>query len=110
MGPVQAVGPIPLNLRCGTAEHDLKPPFVSRPDLGEKDLCKPSYQTRSPSDIRAYEGINGDVTSIILARTKPKMTEWTVKDEITPDKLREWVLAAGYSLDKLHTMAKCLKP
>lgn len=108
IGPIQAVGPIPLNLRCSATEADLKPPFLSKPDFGENDRCRSGYSAKSPSDIRAYAGIEGDVTSIILADVKPPMSGLTVKEELTPDRIREWILAAGYSPDKLRQMAACI--
>ena len=108
IGPLQPVGPIPTNLRCSAIESGLRPPFVSRPDLGDADRCRAGYSAKSAADIRAYAGIDGDVTSIILPRVKPPMQGWLVTEEITPDLMAKLAVGAGYSLDTLHQMADCL--
>ncbi len=107
--PVQPIGPIPLNQRCTNAERNLKAPFLSKPDDGEDDLCKPGHVATSASDIRAYNGISGGVVTIILAKLKPPMKDARlVTEELTIDRLRQWVLDAGYSSEKLNEMASCL--
>ncbi|MGO7837227.1 hypothetical protein [Rhizobium johnstonii] len=107
--PLQPVGPIPLNLRCTKAELDLKAPFLSKPDDGLKDGCRPGYVAKSASDIRAHNGIGGNVVTIILADLKPPMkSKRLVAEELTIDHLRQWVLDAGYSSKKLNDMASCL--
>jgi hypothetical protein len=106
--PFQPVGPIPLNLRCTMGERDLKPPFLSKPDDGKVDLCKPGRDPSSAADIRAYNGIGGEVVTIILAKKPPMKGKRLVAEELTIDNLRQWVLDAGYSSDKLNEMASCL--
>ncbi|PDT33189.1 MULTISPECIES: hypothetical protein [Sinorhizobium] len=108
--PFQPIGPIPLNLRCAKAERDLKAPFLSKPNDGEDDLCKSGYDAASASDIRAYHGIGGDVVTIILDGVTPPMTsKRLVGEELTLEKLSQWVLKAGYTSDKLNEMANCLE-
>ncbi|WP_275791454.1 hypothetical protein [Pararhizobium gei] len=106
--PFQPIGPIWLDQRCTKAELDLKAPFLSKPDDGEDDLCKPGHVTTSASDIRAYDGIGGHVVTIILAKKPPMKGKRLVTEELTIDHLHQWVLDAGYSSDKLNEMASCL--
>ncbi|MCQ1569152.1 hypothetical protein NFO65_00170 [Neorhizobium galegae] len=107
--PSQPVGPIPLPLRCSKDELGLKPPFISKPDLGWSDRCRPGHVAKGASDIRAYEGIGANVITIILPKVKPPMkTKRTVSEELTVDRLRLWVLAEGYDSKTLNAMADCL--
>ncbi len=108
IGPTQPVGPIPLSLRCGAEELALQPPFVSRPDLGPGDLCRPGRQASGASDIRAYRGIEGGVVSVILQKAKPPMQGNTVATEITVTRLGEWAQAHGYDLARLRQIAECV--
>ncbi|ESY24398.1 hypothetical protein X750_12920 [Mesorhizobium sp. LNJC394B00] len=108
VGSIQPIGPIPIDLRCSSVETGLKPPFVSRPDGGANDLCKAGHKAKTSSDIRAYQGIGSGVTSIILASIKPPMSGTTVTEEVTLERLREWVTKAGFTPEKLHQMATCL--
>lgn len=109
VGPVQPVGPLPLAMRCSAAETGLKPPFLSRPDAAN-DKCRSGYTAKSAADIRAYQGIESGVESIVLTRVKPPMTGRLVREEVTPARLEALAAAAGYSRDKLATMAACLRP
>jgi hypothetical protein len=109
IGPVQPVGPLPLSMRCSAAETGLKPPFLSRPDAA-KDQCRPGYTPKSAADIRAYQGIESGVESIVLTRVKPPMHGHLVLEEVTPASLEALAVAAGFSLEKLAGMARCLKP
>jgi hypothetical protein len=109
VGPLQPVGPIPTELRCSAVETDLRGPFVSRPDLGQRDICIPGHTAEGPSDIRAYKGVEEGVISIIMSKVTPSMKGWTVQEELTPDRLRQLASAAGYSQKKLHQMANCLR-
>lgn len=108
--PSQPVGPISVDLRCTKAELELKAPFQSKPDLGLKDRCRAGYKAKSPSDIRAYNGIGGGVVTIILADLKPPMTNSRlVGKELTVDRIRDWVVAAGYTSKRLNEMAGCIE-
>ena len=110
IGPVQPIGPIAVNLRCSAAESDMQPPFVSRPDQGQTDKCRPGYAARGPADIRAYSGIAGDVVSIILPTVKPPMQGRRVTEELTADRMQALASAAGFSQEKLQQMASCIRP
>jgi hypothetical protein len=107
VGPLQPVGPIPLEQRCSAVETGLRPPFVSYPDLGKGDKCVDGRKVRGAAEIRAYSGIDSSVVSIILP-VKPPIEGHVVTEEISLDRLRQLALSAGYSLDKLHRMADCL--
>lgn len=109
IGPIQTTGPIPVKLRCSAVERDLNAPFISRPELGKKDRCAPGRKTKGMADIRAYEGIAKNVTSIIFARVKVPMEGHLVKEELTPEKLAKLAADAGDTLDKVHKMAACLE-
>jgi hypothetical protein len=105
--PAQPIGPIPLARRCSEVES-LRIPFVSRPDDGKKDLCTPGRKPTSPSDIRAYGAIPGDVQSVILKSVKPPMRGNLATIELTPALIRETAIAAGYDEKRLAAMADCL--
>lgn len=105
--PAQPIGPIPLARRCSDVEN-LRKPFVSRPDHGEKDLCKPGRKPTSPSDIRAYDAIPGGVQSVILKSVKPPMRGNLAMIELTLASIRETAIAAGYDEKRLAAMADCL--
>ncbi len=107
IGPVQAVGPIPVAQRCGDAETGLRPPFLSRPDGGKADRCRAGYQPRTAADIRAYEGIGSGVFSVILPGVRPPMDGRTATVELTPALLRDLAVQAGYTPQKLADMAAC---
>jgi hypothetical protein len=107
VGPPQPVGPIPTQLRCSPEEIGLRPPFVSKPDLAG-DVCRGGRVAQGPADIRAYQGIDGSVTSIILAKVKPPMNGRVVMQELTTARLGEWAAEAGYTLERLRQMATCL--
>jgi hypothetical protein len=109
VGPKQPIGPIPLDKRCSKIETDLALPFVPKPDDGDEDLCKAGHKPTSPADIRAYSGIGKDVFSIIIPNVKPSMEGTKVKTELTTALLTKTATDAGYTTEKLRTMAACLK-
>jgi hypothetical protein len=106
-GPAQAVGPIPLALRCGSAESSLRAPFESRPDIAG-DRCRPGQSARGASDIRAYAGIDASAVETVILRVKPPMQGSTVTAEVTLAALEQWATAAGFSRTRLAGMADCL--
>jgi hypothetical protein len=105
--PPQPIGPIPLARRCSEVET-LRIPFVSRPDHGDKDLCRAARKPTSPSDIRAYGDIPGGVQSVILKSVKPPMRGNLATIELTPTSIRETAISAGYDEKRLAAMADCL--
>ena len=107
VGPVQPVGPLPLELRCTAGETRLRPPFQSRPDISG-DRCRPGVRPRGASDIRAYSGIDRGVDSVILARVKPPMRGRTITEALTTHLLESTARAAGYTPEWLAAMADCL--
>lgn len=108
IGPSEPVGPIPVGLRCSPGELNLHPPFVSKPDV-PGDRCRAGHTAISSSDIRAYQGIGGGVTAILLAGVRPPMRGGVVTEEVTPARMRELAVAAGYTPEKLRMMAQCLR-
>lgn len=107
-GGLPPVGPIPREQRCSPLELGLRPPFMSRPDGGDDDRCRPGYRVEGNSDIRAYAGIDEGVESVILARVRPPIENGTVTQEITASSLRAIAEANGYSQADLAAMADCL--
>lgn len=108
IGPVQAIGPIPLDARCKAAETGLQPPFVTLLADRTRDVCKAGHTPQGPVEVRAYSGVKNGVTSIILANVKPPMQGDRVTEELTADRLGELARAAGYTMEKLQEMAACL--
>ena len=105
----QAIGPIPLTLRCGAAERALRPPFQSKPDRS-KDRCRTGYAPMGASDIRAYSGLSGEdpVVSVFLP-TKPATTGHLMTAEVTLDRLGALALAAGYTPERLAAITACYR-
>ncbi|MCW3836585.1 hypothetical protein ACFQ1E_09815 [Sphingomonas canadensis] len=117
---VQPVGPIPLALRCTTVETGLPAPFVSRPDLGTEDRCRPGYEPLGPADIRAYSGIGYDpalpsgpgnlgVEMIVLPDARLPRQGNVVQVALTPERIEQAARAAGYDDVRLARMAACIR-
>ena len=107
LGKAQPIGPISVGARCSDVEQ-LKPPFVSRPDGGKPDRCRPGYTPKTSADIRAYQGIDRDVDSVILVNVKPRMIGHLASIELSPASLEAVAAAAGYDVPKLTSFANCL--
>lgn len=104
----QPIGPIPLHMRC-TMVETLAKPFQSRPDA-VNDGCRPGYQPKSASDIRAYAGIDdSEVQSVILPKVRPPMVGNRVIGELTPASIKAAAIAAGFDERRLSAMADCAK-
>jgi hypothetical protein len=109
VGPLQPLGPIPLDQRCKAAETNLAAPFVTFVRPGVRDKCAPNHKPQGPVEIRAYGGIGKDVVSIVLTAVKPPMERHKVKEEVTTALLTSLATSAGYTTAKLRDMASCLK-
>jgi hypothetical protein len=109
VGPLQPVGPIPLDQRCKAAETSLKAPFVTFLENGKRDRCTAGHNPEGAVDIRAYSGIDKDVVSIVLAAVKPPMQGHKVTQELTRPLLSQLATNAGYTSAKLSAMARCLR-
>ena len=107
IGPLQPVGPIAREARCTSVEENLGPPFLSRPSKGKFDLCRPGRLPSGASDIRAYDGIPSNVVTIILTSVKPHMSGHTALEPITPQLMKSLAMSAGYTPEKLKSMASC---
>jgi hypothetical protein len=104
----QDVGPIPAEKRCSSFESTLALPFLSRPDLGSKDLCKPGFTPKSPADIRAYGGISEPLDFVILGNTDMRTNSMSIDSEVTISALQERVKNAGHTQQKIEAMRQCL--
>jgi hypothetical protein len=104
----QDVGPIPAEKRCSFVESMLALPFLSRPDLGSKDLCRPGFTPKSPADIRAYGGISESLDFVILGNTDMRKSPTSIDSEVTVSALKERVKNAGHTEKKIETMRQCL--
>jgi hypothetical protein len=105
--PQHIVGPIPISDRCKSIETGLRPPFTSSPDPGGSK-CGQLGTPTVKSDIRAKINIDGDVQMVILPGVKLPMTGTSlVNVEVTTSALEAAALQAGYSKDKLSSMACC---
>lgn len=110
IGPLQPIGPIGVEDRCSATETELRAPFLSRPDFGEGDRCRPSYTPGSASDIRAYRGISGPVTSIFLPpESKPAMRGNVVQEELQYSNFSGYAASSGFSHERIQQMAACLE-
>lgn len=109
LGPRQPVGPIPVADRCSSLEPQgsTDAPFVSRPDLGSADQCRPGFKPRGAADIRAYGSIDSGVQIILLPGIKFSLRGNVVQEEITVGRMKELAEKAGYTEDKLSQIAKC---
>ena len=104
----QKVGPILPANRCGPEELGLRPPFVSKPDGGSGDLCRPGYRPKTVTDIRAYAGMDQDVDFVILGKAFFPRKGLTVQSEVTVAAINAVVEHAGYSPDAIAKMRNCL--
>lgn len=102
----QKPGPIPLEQRCGPGELGLKPPFVSRPGGGSADRCKPGRQPTTPSDVRAYQGIDAVLDHVILGRADLPRKGLAMQDEVSLQALA--AAAAAYTPERIQQMLACL--
>jgi hypothetical protein len=84
-------------MRCGPAEK-LRPPFVSRSDLGKAGSCRDGYAARAPADSGASAGVGSGVETIILTAVKPPLESHLAKIEVTPAALRKLRVDAGYDV------------
>lgn len=107
IGPLPALGPIPRESRCTREELSLRPPFKSSPDI-DGDLCNSGHPVRGATDIRGYAGIRDGVETIILSRVTPPMRGTTVTQELTLSLLEATATNAGFSTERLASMADCL--
>jgi hypothetical protein len=104
---VPKIGPISLKDRCGPDETGLEDPFKSYPDISG-DLCSAKGRRQGAADIRAYKGISGGVTMIVLAKATLPMRGIVAQVPVTIDALEKAASEAGYSEASLQAMASCL--
>jgi hypothetical protein len=110
IGSEHIVGPIPLSARCNSAERNLRAPFVSRPDSKSPDQCGQTGARTSKSDIRARTNIEGNVQMVILPGVKLPMTGRSVVNiEVTTTALEAAAAQAGFTREKLTSMANCTR-
>jgi hypothetical protein len=102
----QKPGPIPLDQRCGAGELGLKPPFVSRPGGGSADRCRPGRTAKTPSDVRAYQGIDAVLDYVILGQAKLPRKGMAVQEEVTLQSMA--TAAAVYTPERIQQMLACL--
>jgi hypothetical protein len=103
--PPQPLGPIPVAQRCGPVERGLRAPFVARPDRG--DSCRAGHVPHSIADVRAYTNIEQPVDVVVLTRVRPPMAGGLIRAEVTPQRLAELARGAGYSTERLASIASC---
>jgi len=102
----QKPGPIPLAGRCGPEELALKAPFQSRPDGGKGDACRTSHKPSSPSDIRAYTGIDDKLDFVVLGKAQLERKGWTILSEVSSEALS--AAAVQYTQERIEQMLACL--
>ncbi|WP_152602977.1 hypothetical protein [Caballeronia sordidicola] len=101
------IGPIGLKDRCGPDESGLEVPFNSAPDM-HGDLCSEKGKRKGAADIRAYTGIRGGVTMIVLGKAKLPMKGIVAQVPVTVEALEKAASKAGYTEASLQSMASCL--
>lgn len=104
----QPPGPIPVARRCTAVETDLPRPFLSRPAGGSKDRCRAGRAATTPSDVRAYVGIDAPLDFVILGRAGFKPKGGLVSRELTVESIAALAADAGYSPEKVAAMRECL--
>jgi hypothetical protein len=102
----QKPGPIPLDQRCGAGELGLKPPFLSRPGGGAADRCRPGRTVKTPSDVRAYQGIDAVLDYVILGQAQLPRKGMAVQEEVTLQSMA--AAAAAYTPERIQQMLACL--
>lgn len=102
----QKPGPIPREQRCGPGELALKPPFISRPGGGSADRCRPGRTPTSPSDVRAYQGIDAVLDYVILGQATLPRKGMAVQEEVSLQSMA--AAAAAYTPERIQQMLACL--
>lgn len=102
----QKPGPIPRDQRCGPGELGLKPPFVSRPGGGSADRCRPGRTPTTPSDVRAYQGIDAVLDFVILGQATLPRKGMAVQEEVSLQSMT--AAAAAYTPERIQQMLACL--
>jgi hypothetical protein len=102
----QKPGPIPRDQRCGPGESDLLPPFLSRPDDGPADRCRPGRTPTTSSDVRAYQGIDTLLDFVILGQAALPRTGSAIQVEVSLPTMA--AAAAAYTPERLQQMLDCL--
>lgn len=102
----QKPGPIPRDQRCGPGELGLKPPFVSRPDGGVTDRCRPGHMPTTSSDVRAYQGIDAVLDYVILGQAALPRKGMAMQEEVSLQSMA--AAAAGYTPERIQQMLACL--